>query len=390
MAKFSNPLDLYKNQLKTSSTPMQNPIPQQVSNPLSPYGATPIVGQNKSTLNSQRIGVQQGINNLFASKYGLGNYDPNVGWGQQKSNPIDGWDDLRETQALNEYNALLSKQTGLGNALSQYETIESNKLNQINKQGVIKEQSEKYLPTQLRAMGMGNVGASESSLIGIGNAYAGNVVGIEDRTNTQSLDVFKKYMDDSRLTDVELAQMNNKALVEYQDIAYQDAYSMAQESSSPDDLDQILSLVNGRISSSQYKNLEHLFNQMKNSAEWKEIWNPTDFTTPEQQQANQQRNMDAWLKSNQTMDPTGIGEVGIPPTQTNPLDSYNQGKTDDYSVNTIPQLPQNQLIKTYLSGVDKTNSKAALYKIKEDFHTNVISKSDYLMLRRELSKIQRK
>lgn len=127
-------------------------------------------GNQLNYYNQARSQAQLGMNNLAQKKY---------------ASP--------ELQAI-EQNRALGNVANVDNAFNQAQAIYQNQAQSMSDLGVAKEQAEKYMPNQLQQAGLGNVGTSESSQIGIQNQYMRGVGGINQQAIQNLNEVQRQYL----------------------------------------------------------------------------------------------------------------------------------------------------------------------------------------------------
>lgn len=231
--KANNPLDLYAN-----TTPKVNP------------------SSLKQNLLERYKTVQDGISGLLANKYGNNpNINPSLGFNQPNLSPVGGWNDLQEQQGLSRYNKYLDDLYNTRNALAQYDALGQSALQGRADANVLREQAEKYLPQQLQMQGMGNVGISESSRLGIGNTYQRNVSDINRQERVGKTDMFDKYNEAMLESERNLSGEQRDTLKDYQDSIYLNSVYNLQNQTNVDDINRILKELKGKVNNEQYLDL---------------------------------------------------------------------------------------------------------------------------------------
>lgn len=247
--------------------------------------AQPIGGQNKSNTKQNLLedyaDIMQNLNRLYASKYGAGNYDLSKGWGNQLRQPIQGWSDLQEQQALGSYGKYMTDLHNAEMGLNTYNTLMQNKAKGMAQADIIREQAEKYLPHQLRMQGMGGVGTSESSLIGTGNIYQRQIGGIESDTQGKMSDLLQSYAGARRDSDVSYAMQQQNTLKEYQDIMASRVSELLGATNNPEQMKEIVDTYKEKLSKGDVDYLNQYIDIVKKSLEEKKEEGFTDATPEE-------------------------------------------------------------------------------------------------------------
>lgn len=247
-------------------------------NPLDKYNVK--VKNSKQDLLEKQSNIQSSLNNLFMSKYGVEGFDVNKGWNQDNLKPISGWDDLQEAQGLNVYNKYMDDLYNTKQALSQYDMINQNQMQNLANANVIKEQAEKYIPNQLAMQGMGNVGTSESSLVGIGNNYMRNISEINKGADSKVGNLLGMYDQAMQDSNVGLANQQYNTLAEYQDIAFKQTANLLDGQTDQEGIDRILNNAKGKISPSQYEYLVERAKIISKAIESTKLPSLDDFVGP--------------------------------------------------------------------------------------------------------------
>lgn len=173
-------------------------------------------------INNQKAYIQTSVYDLLNRKYGKGNYDVSKGWNQDAPT-VEGWNHLQDEQGLNAYLKLMQDKQNLDLTSSALRSAESAKNQAYAEQDILRQQAEKYVPNQLRASGMGNVGTSESSRVGIYNQYARNLNDVSKETNNTIQSLVSEYQQAVNEGNTNLANQQISLIKEYQDVAYQNA-----------------------------------------------------------------------------------------------------------------------------------------------------------------------
>lgn len=235
--KTTNPLDVYANTTPTSKT---NQAPNML----------------KQNLLERYRNIEGQMGNLLSSKYGTNqNLDFNAGFNQPNLNPLPNWNDLQEQQGLSQYQKYMDDLYNTRSALQQYDAINQQALQGMADANIVKEQAERFLPQQLRMQGIGNVGASESSMLGIGNTYQRNISDINRQSGQQRVDLLEGYNRALMESERNLTNEQRGRLQEYQDTIYTNTVYNLQNQTNIDDINRLLEQAKGKISNEQYLDL---------------------------------------------------------------------------------------------------------------------------------------
>lgn len=198
--------------------------PLDINNALSSYTKVkPIVSDNngvKQNYLEDYSQVQNSINKLFESKYGLGNFDINKGWYNQTTKPLSTWSDENEYNALGEYQKL---GTDFGNAnlgINAYNTLQQNQAQNQGINSIFKEQAEKYVPSQLQMQGLGKVGSSEIPIGSIERSYLNRYNDVNQDFNNQVNTDWANYQEALKGSQLELEQEKYTDTLKQQDLYY--------------------------------------------------------------------------------------------------------------------------------------------------------------------------
>lgn len=241
--KTTNPLDLYANTTPPTQ-PTRNANIQQPPNML------------RQNLLERYKGIQDQMSNLLASKYGYNaNLDSNAGFNQPGLSPVGNWGELQEQQGLAQYQKYLDDLYNTRLALEQYDALNQQSMQGMAQAGVVREQAERFLPQQLRMQGMGNVGSSESSLVGIGNTYQRNISDINRQRTQAEQDLLSNYNQALLESERNLSAEQRARLEEYQANIYVNSVYNLQNQTSVEDINRILEEVKGKVNNEQYLDL---------------------------------------------------------------------------------------------------------------------------------------
>lgn len=241
--KTTNPLDLYANTTPPTQ-PTRNANIQQPPNML------------RQNLLERYKGIQGQMSNLLASKYGYNaNLDSNAGFNQIGLSPVGNWGELQEQQGLAQYQKYMDDLYNTRLALEQYDALNQQSMQGMAQAGVVREQAERFLPQQLRMQGMGNVGSSESSLVGIGNTYQRNISDINRQRTQAEQDLLSNYNQALLESERNLSNEQRARLEEYQANIYVNSVYNLQNQTSVEDINRILEEVKGKVNNEQYLDL---------------------------------------------------------------------------------------------------------------------------------------
>ena len=235
---YEDPLDQY-NALKNYSQ-------------TKPVSASNVYNDNsKLTYLEDYSNIIANINNLYSRKYGVGNYDTNKGFNEQTSKPIQNWTSYDENMALSEYEKLLLDKYNAEYGLSEQQNIIQNRQQANAENMVLKEQSEKYLPDQLRMAGLGKVGSSE---IPIGNIDDNAIKAYNELmqgSKIESEGLLDSYIEATKQSDQNLQSTRTK----YQTELYSNFYNNLAEYDTAEKANEMLELAKKALPLELYNNL---------------------------------------------------------------------------------------------------------------------------------------
>lgn len=154
---------------------------------------------------------QKRLRRLGQKKYGM-NYNPYLDWNRQVGQIQPNWSQLDEENAKLELQALenyrLNTQTLQNQAQQLYESAMRDKA----QLGIDNQLVQKYLGTNLRALGQSTSGVAESTMAQQGNTYLSNLANINRDTRQLAQNLYNAYSN-QRLADEQALserQMANK------------------------------------------------------------------------------------------------------------------------------------------------------------------------------------
>lgn len=129
----------------------------------------------------------------------------------------------------NLYNAYLQK----NNLLDQYNkaqsSLEQEKTQSQQQASIQLDKLKKYIPTQIKAQGLGGLGVSESTLLKANSDYQNKMGQIASDIGARQLDLLQSYNTGVSDVDTNLANANQSTLTKYQEIARQQEEIARQE-----------------------------------------------------------------------------------------------------------------------------------------------------------------
>ena len=147
-------------------------------------------------------------------------------------------DSLTKTDAMSDedfevgtnlYNAYLQK----NNLLDQYNkantSLEQEKTQSQQQASIQLDKLKKYIPTQIKAQGLGGLGVSESTLLKANSDYQNRMGQIASDVGARQLDLLQSYNSGVSDVDTNLANANQSTLTKYQEIARQQEEIARQE-----------------------------------------------------------------------------------------------------------------------------------------------------------------
>ena len=215
-----------------------------------PLGATtPMANQN---LMENYADIMKRLNELYSAKYGPNRYDISRGWAGQTASPLPGWSDLQEQQALGTYGKLATDLSNVEAGLNAYNLLMQGRSRGLAQADIVREQSEKYLPQLMRMQGLGGVGSSESSLVGIGNIYQRQLGNIEQATTSELQNMLQAYAQAQRESDIAYSAEQRKILQDYQNMAAAKVEALLNTTTDPDTMETILEKYKNDLSPEMY------------------------------------------------------------------------------------------------------------------------------------------
>ena len=216
----------------------------------------------------------------YKANYGT-DFDPNAGFSRNAGMSDVDWaignslynSYLTGRNLENEYNANRSQAEERYNTA--LDALNTNKRNAQQNASITLDKLKKYLPTQIKAQGLGGLGVSESSLLQAYNNYQNNMGEIEGNYNTNKstidtnreatlTDLQRAYQDTKTDLDIAAGEKSQGIFEQYKqadkqakDAAYSDAYGTlaGSDSASVDDLMKYVEQFRGRVSNDQYNTL---------------------------------------------------------------------------------------------------------------------------------------
>lgn len=129
----------------------------------------------------------------------------------------------------NLYNAYLQK----NNLLDQYNkaqsSLEQEKTQSQQQASIQLDKLKKYIPTQIKAQGLGGLGVSESTLLKANSDYQNRMGQIASDVGARQLDLLQSYNTGVSDVDANLTKTNQATLTKYQEIARQQEEIARQE-----------------------------------------------------------------------------------------------------------------------------------------------------------------
>ncbi len=216
----------------------------------------------------------------YKANYGT-DFDPNVGFSRSEGMSDVDWaignslynSYLTGRNLENEYNANRSQAEERYNAA--LDALNTNKRNAQQNASITLDKLKKYLPTQIKAQGLGGLGVSESSVLKAYNNYQNNMGEIEGNYNTNKstidtnrettlTDLQRAYQDSKTNLDIAAGEQSQGIFEKYRDADkaakekdYSDALDalLGSTSVSADELMQYVERFRGRVSNEQYNTL---------------------------------------------------------------------------------------------------------------------------------------
>lgn len=129
----------------------------------------------------------------------------------------------------NLYNAYLQKNNLLDKYNKAQSSLEQEKTQSQQQASIQLDKLKKYIPTQIKAQGLGGLGVSESTLLKANSDYQNKMGQIASDIGARQLDLLQSYNTGVSDVDANLANANQATLTKYQEIARQQEEIARQE-----------------------------------------------------------------------------------------------------------------------------------------------------------------
>lgn len=140
-------------------------------------------------------------------------YDPNKGYGRVDSISDQDWE-----VGNNLFNAYTRKNDLTNQMNSSQATMDANKTKQQQMASIQLDKLKKYLPTQIKAQGLGGLGVSESSMLQANNSYQNAMGNIDGDYNKSQMDLLNSYNSNVSAIDEEQTNRNQGIFDKYTEI----------------------------------------------------------------------------------------------------------------------------------------------------------------------------
>lgn len=128
-------------------------------------------GSNQFLYNQKNNAITQ-AQNVLTQKYGNNaSFDVNKSF-YDYGTPTQGYNSSLDPELAARYNKAISDYQNYENAIAQANQLETQKEAANRQASLMYQQGQKYSPSQLQAMGLGNTGLSESTQAGLMNTYS--------------------------------------------------------------------------------------------------------------------------------------------------------------------------------------------------------------------------
>ena len=286
----------------------------------------------------------------------------------------------------NLYNAYLQK----NNLLDQYNkaqtSLEQERTQSQQQASIQLDKLKKYIPTQIKAQGLGGLGVSESTLLKANSEYQNKMGQIASDVGARQMDLLKSYNSGVLDIDTKLQNANTTTLNKYQEIARKaqdDAFNGALidiNGSSINNEEEMLKFLEGYrglVSEEQFKNLEQSAkNQVNNNQNaireqqkgivdnhYQEMLLDTEYTTEDGKLTEDGKNkLKDYLNQNKDILGEELYNSYILDLDNRPLYS-NEDKIADE--NKVKQAERDKLIK---EGKEYFNYGGSTYKVKKQLN----------------------
>lgn len=158
---------------------------------------------------------QKRLRGLGQKKYGM-NYNPYLDWNRQVGQIQPNWSQLDEENAKLELQALENYRLNMQTLQNQAQQLYESAMRDKAQLGIDNQLVQKYLGTNLRALGQSTSGVAESTMAQQGNTYLSNLANINRDTRQLAQNLYNAYSN-QRLADEQSLSERQRAIKESYD-----------------------------------------------------------------------------------------------------------------------------------------------------------------------------
>lgn len=160
-------------------------------------------------LNAQKNQALNQANNVLAQKYSNPTVNPNQSF-YNYGGVKQGYNNMQDSELLARYNKAITDYNNYNLAEQNLKQYGQQRQDQERQASLILQQGQKYIPSQLDAMGLGKTGMSETAQTGLMNTYAGIVANANrdyaSNVNQMYQDLANANLESNQQLELELSQ----------------------------------------------------------------------------------------------------------------------------------------------------------------------------------------